>query len=141
MSGDATRDAVDSKPSKSTDDQSNIWADIARDMAIGGGLGAAVGGPFGAILGTEAGLVVGALSNCPQAIEAAKHLYESAKELAENPAVQKAIKDLGQPIMLPDPAKQLVEEKTESLFKNKTAKTVAEIAFPPLAVYDFLRGK
>jgi hypothetical protein len=144
MSGDAPKEAVDNKSeSKSTEEQSSLWADIARDMAIGAGLGTAVAGPFGTIVGTEAGLAWGLITHSSEAIESAKHLFESVKELAENPMILKAIKETGQPLMLPDPAKELVEEKTEGFVDKLTkdpVRTAAEILFPPLLIYDFVTG-
>src|SRR4030095_4586471 len=144
MSGDAPKEAVDKKEeSKSTDEQSSLWADIARDMAIGAGIGTAAAGPFGTIAGTDAGLVWGLLTPSSEAIESAKHLFESVKELAENPMIQKAIKETGQPIMMPDPAKELVEEKTEGFVDKLTkhpVRTAAEFLFPPLLIYDLVTG-
>ena len=143
MGSDAPKEAVDNKSESKSTEQSSLWADIARDMAIGGVLGTAVAGPVGTILGTEAGLAYGLFTHSSEAIESAKHLFESVKELAENPMIQKAIKETGQPIMLPDPAKELVEQKTEGFIekaKSDPIRTAAELLCPPLLIYDLVTG-
>ena len=134
MSGDAPKESTESNSESKSTEQSSLWADIARDMAIGGAVGGAVAGPVGTILGTEAGLAYGLLSHSSEATDLAKHLFDSVIEFAQNPMVQKAIKEVGQPLMLPEPARQLVEEKSESLLDNDTLRTAAEILFPPLAI-------
>ncbi|HEY9869979.1 MAG TPA: hypothetical protein V6D08_12505 [Candidatus Obscuribacterales bacterium] len=150
MSGEIQKDQAEKvSQSKATEEQSSVWADIARDMAIGAAVGSTAG-PLGTIIGTELGLGWGLLTHAQDAVEAAKQLAESARQLAENPVVQKAIKDSGRPISaspetmslfggLADAFINKVKEVGEDVvdhFKLHPERAIPELLVPPLLIYD-----